>query len=495
MVFDGPIGCFVLRTIDSVSRKMSFLSSKVSYVSRCGLTVLVVLTLVAAAGADAADKTFRLTPSRLTGTARRVHAVVEATGELKVESAGMRVTRLPLKARGENIYLAKVVKVATGTRRDVRLYEKAEATYEVGAARQSTLLADDRRFIVVSVDPSSATLFCPAGPLSRDELELLEIQGNSALLPRLLPDHEVRVGDHWKHAGETVGPLLGLDAIQRNNLQSTLRSVEQEIAIVDFSGSIRGESEGVLSDIEVTGKYNFDLRQRRLTWFTMLVKEDRAIGRAAPGFEMTARVRVTIDPCDTPRELTDSKVAQWPAEASDAVLALQFSSQLSGVRFLHNRAWRAVIDRREVTVLRLLERGDLIAQCNISRLPDVALERRLSLTAFKNEVQRALGARFGEFVAASETPAAAEPRILRVAATGVASGLPIYWAYYHISDAQGRQASLVFTMDGKLTEQFGVADDLIVTSFELADRPENPVKPAPAAETAAVPIDKPSASR
>ena len=37
---------------------------------------------------------------------------------------------------------------------------------------------------------------------------------------------------------------------------------------------------------------------------------------------------------------------------------------------LHDRRWHVTVDRPELTVLRLVDRGELIAQCNISPAPD-----------------------------------------------------------------------------------------------------------------------------
>ena len=64
---------------------------------------------------------------------------------------------------------------------------------------------------------------------------------------------------------------------------------------------------------------------------------------------------------------------------------------------------------------------------------------------------------------------AADRRVLRVAAGGTASELPFRWIFYQVADREGRQASLVFTVEEKFVERFGNADEKLLNSLRIGE--------------------------
>ena len=127
-----------------------------------------------------------------------------------------------------------------------------------------------------------------------------------------------------------------------------------------------------------------------------------------------------------------------------------------------------MVDRHDVTILRLIDQGELIAQCNTSSLPEFAAGKRVQLPEFQADIER-VGQDLGQFVEASQQQSEGGLRVLRAVVSGLASELPIQWVYYHISDDRGRQAALVFTMDAKVVEKFAGADQAMVGSLEPTD--------------------------
>ena len=135
-----------------------------------------------------------------------------------------------------------------------------------------------------------------------------------------------------------------------------------------------------------------------------------------------------------------------------------------------------MVDDRELSVMRLVERGDLVAQCNISRLPAASETDVLQLSKYQVEIQRALKNQFSGFVEASEGMTDTGLRILKVAVAGTASDLPIRWIYYHISDKQGRRVSIVFAHEAKLERKFAGMDDTLISSFRFVEPMPAPAK-------------------
>jgi hypothetical protein len=143
-----------------------------------------------------------------------------------------------------------------------------------------------------------------------------------------------------------------------------------------------------------------------------------------------------------------------------------------------------MVDRYDVAIMRRVEQGDLVAQCNISSLPDLKPNKQPSIESFQAEVKRALDKSFGEFIEDSQATTEAGVQILRTVASGFVSELPILWTYYHFSDGSGRQVSMVFTMSADFVERFAESDAAIVSSFAFQPRPEPATDPAPAAPAA-----------
>jgi hypothetical protein len=119
--------------------------------------------------------------------------------------------------------------------------------------------------------------------------------------------------------------------------------------------------------------------------------------------------------------------------------------------------------------MRLVERGDLVSQCNISSLPALASGKQLTLDGFELDIRKALGDDFGSFVESKQELSENQLAVLRVVVAGMVQEVPIEWVYYHLTDATGRRVSLVFTHESAKIEQFAAADRSIVASFRMME--------------------------
>ena len=128
-----------------------------------------------------------------------------------------------------------------------------------------------------------------------------------------------------------------------------------------------------------------------------------------------------------------------------------------------------MLERNDVTVLRLVDRGDLIAQCNITPLAPLGQDEPLSLEGFQEEVKRVLGKNLEEITEASEETGDSGLRMLRVIVAGKVGELPIQWTYYHLSDEKGRRTSLVFTLESSLLDRFATIDRELIGNFRFIE--------------------------
>jgi hypothetical protein len=168
--------------------------------------------------------------------------------------------------------------------------------------------------------------------------------------------------------------------------------------------------------------------------------------------------------------LHESVLADLNLKADEPARLLEFRSPSGGFEMLMDRRWHVMIEREDVSVLRRVDRGDLIAQCNISALPQLEKGETFSMVDFQQDVKRALADHFGEFVTASESVTENGLHIMRVVTTGKISELSIEWVYFHLTDNQGRRASCVYTYESELTDRFGASDQSLLSSFQFVEK-------------------------
>jgi hypothetical protein len=414
----------------------------------------------------AAAETYQLRAAQTTGWHQQVKVVVETEGELKLNPDGSEVKRLPVKVQADLAYVERTLGMGKSLK-TVRSYAQAQASIRLGDTDLATTLRDERRLIISQSDEKQAATFSPLGPLTREELELLDVPGSGLTLAALLPLRVVKVEQSWQQPDWAVARLLGLDVVNQHDVTGTLAEVKDNVATISLQGKVAGAIGGVTSEIELTGKLNFDLKQRAITWLALGFKENRAIGHAQPGFEVAGKLRMVAAPIRAAEVVNDAALANLPLAASGATTLIDFTADSAGYAMAHDRRWNVMVDRHDATILRLVDRGDLIAQCNISRLPALAKGEQLTLEAFQEDVKKTLGKNFGQIVEAAQETGDNEIRALRVIVSGSTADLPIQWSYYHLSDASGNRASFVFTIEGSLVERFAQIDRELVSAFRF----------------------------
>jgi hypothetical protein len=458
--------------------------------NRFGAALLAALLIAQAAhaGTDSVD----LTSASKTGSVRQAKVVVEVEGKLKLNADGKEVKHLPLKVQADLHYFERIA-AANKNWSDTRLlrsYQTAEAKIRLHDSELTTKLRGDRRVIAVASNATDAVLYSSEGPLTRDELELLQVPASGLALEALLPSATIKTGGTWPLSENAVARLLNLDAVSQQDVACTLDSVKDNVAIVSLAGKVAGAVGGVSSDIELKGKLNFDVQQKAVTWLTLAIRENRAIGHAQPGYEVLTKLKMASAPAKPTADLNETVAASIKAAPSGPQTLIEFNSDSAGFQLLHDRRWSVMLERGDLTVLRLVDRGDLIAQCNITPLPALAKDQQLSLEVFQADIKRVLGKNFEELVEAAEETTESGLRVLRVVAAGAAGELPIQWTYYHLSDDAGHRASLVFTIESSVLSRFAHIDRELIGNFHFAEdknpTPAGQSEPAPRGAAQAV---------
>ncbi len=434
--------------------------------------------LISAAVGQSPPSTYNLVSQKAPGSIDRVESALEVTGQLSPGHQAREGQKTSVLAN--LFYNERTVPSGPGgasVQRAVRFYDRAGALIHVGQETFRPALRDSRRLIVAEVKGTQATLFSPAGPLTWEELTLIDVLGNSLLVEQLLPPTPVAVGGSWKHSGELVAALLGLDVVSEHDVRSGLAEVSDSVAKLEMAGKVQGTTKGARTNVELKGKYQFDLRQGRVTWFALLVQEQRSAGPVEQGLEVVARLQMRISPGAQSPELSDAALARLNLEPTPELTLLEYRSPEAGWEWLHDRRWYLTADIPSRTVFRLVDRGDLLAQCTVSPLPGAA-RKQVGLAEFQQDIQNALGKAFKQFVRASEPTNPAGYRINRVVVDGQVEDVPVQWIYYLVGDEQGHQVVFAFSIEAELVGRFGQADEALIQTVRLFDVPNSPKRNA-----------------
>ena len=459
-----------------------------------------------------AGDSYDLQSPRQTTELHRVTAKIEVTGNLK-PSTDPKVPTLPLKVMGRFVYDEQRLD-GNGTgfpRGSARYYREAQAEIHVDKRSETSTLRDSLRLIIARAEGKGETLiFSPHGPLTREELDLIDLQGNTLVADRLLPNVEVKIGDSWKISQTWLAPLLGLDAVATSSVEAKLAGVEGRQAQIEFAGPLNGAVAGVATEIDLSGGVVFDLQTKCLISIQLRIKERRSVGFVTPGFEVTADVTVDIAPLAGSDELTEAKLkelkdresvalereinytvigpyykdrgpksdpvehdklqakAKEKQKATDAAdQLLLFHSEAGNFHFVYDRRWRITRNEPSVAVMRLIDRGEMLAQCNVSALPQLSAGSSVTLEEFQDDIKKSLGQNFGAFETSEILSTATGAHLLKLTVSGKVANVPIQWRYYLLLDDAGRRIALCFTLDNSFVERFGDGDAIILGSLDF----------------------------
>jgi len=376
--------------------------------------------------------------------------------------------------------------------RGIRYYEQARASIQAGGQISNTSLRNSQRLIVAHGQLAGIELFSPSGPLTYNELELLHVPGDSLAVLGLLPDSAVELDESWKAPAWVLPLVSGVEAVEKGEVTCRLESIKANVARIAFHGEIVGAAVGEVADIHVDGCLLYDRDQKLVSRIEVTQTEKRAIGAVSPGLDVIAKVGVMRGVAPRPARLTDQELSGLPLEPNAASRLLMLEAPAWNLRMYHDRRWHLFHQSSDVALLRLLDQGGFIAQCNIKKLPDAEPGQHVSEELFQADIRQTLGKNFQEIVQAEKLKLKDGLFVFRVVAVGSVDrpnekneleSSPMQWIYYLVANSDGRQVSFVFSVDPRQAKELEDRDLSMVAGVEfLSPRP----RPTPAAKAVKV---------
>jgi hypothetical protein len=406
-------------------------------------SVLAILTLVGAVRAQA----YPLAENPLPGAYFHIELAMTLNGELRVQQEGKTLT-LKQTATARHDYLERILEAGkTLADKSARIYQAAVADITADKERSSRVFRDDRRFIVAQRIKDQAVAYCPLGTFTREELELTD-HFDTLAIPGLLPGREVKIGETWKVANAAAQTLLDLDGLIGQDLTCKLEKVGNGVAHVSVSGGAAGIDMGASVKMKIAATYQFDLKARRITALEWKQNDQREPGPVSPGFHADVVTRVKRSPVEPVQELNDFALVKIPSgnEPPEKLTRLYYIDPRSRYELVHARDWHLVGRSNQQLVLRLMERGDFVAQLTITPYRKTTAGKHISEEEFKEAISQAPGWEAENVEKGSVVPSPSGYWIYRIGASGNLNGIRAVQYFYLVSGPQGDQVVLTFTM-------------------------------------------------
>ena len=360
-----------------------------------------------------------------------------------------------------------------------RYYHEATSDSRLNRNDQTFSLRDSVRQTVVRRELLPETIYAVDDYFDHQELELLQVPASSMAVDELLPTTTVMVGSKYTIDREAARSLLNLSSVETSSVEGELVELTEADAKIRLSGSVTGSVDGVPTNIRVVGKLTFDRQLGFCSWLAMALHETREIGKAEPGFDVAASIKMLRKPLSSqnllstpplPLEITE------PVPADRTLVALR--SEELGYSVLMDRRWRMMRDAPGSAMMRMIERDRSVAQCDVRSLAVLPEGRQWTLEAFQREVHRTLGDRMTQVLGAEEGLTDLGLRGLQITANGQVQGVPIRWVVIHVEDDQGRRLLATFTMDAAVLDTFAGSDVQFANSLQFTassplSRPES----------------------
>ncbi|QDU40434.1 hypothetical protein Mal4_47900 [Maioricimonas rarisocia] len=441
-----------------------------------------MLAVLLYAGSLSAADTYVLEEPSTDTRVRLVQTEVNTQGKVKVSVGGGRSASHELDAAAAFRFLER--RLPPGGRdaealRAIRQFEQGTMQTTVAENSSGTQLPAANSLVVSSGRREGVLNYCPEAALTRDSLDLLELPGDTLALVALLPPGPVEVGGSWAVADWAAQMLATIEAVESAEMKCTLASVSGNVAKIDVAGEVVGQRLGANSTVKVTGQLTYDLQQKFIARGSLEYKIESGIGTITPGIDATVNANIERSLSPSAGRLTDAVAEAIPLEPPAGALELVFAAAPWGMSLRHDREWyvfQALLHgSNKVLILRRMERGSLIAQCNCSPVPTVKPGQQTPADQFEADIQRSLGERFGEIRARERVPTDDGRMITRVIVGGSvelkgdkgAVDIPMMWIYYLVTDPNGRQMSFVFSVEPDLHEQLGDRDVAMVKSVRF----------------------------
>ncbi len=432
--------------------------------------VLGALGLLLAAVPAGRTQTCTLIENVQAGDCFKVQIDMKLSGEMRLRKEDKTV---PFKeeATATHEYAERILGVAAGgdVQKTARAYEAAKVVITLGTDHAEHTLRPERRLFVVQHAKDQRLVYSPAGPLTREELNLTAEQFDSSVVAGVLAGKSVAVGETWKVPSSVVQSLCNFEGLTEHTLTGKLESVNDETAVFTLSGTATGIDLGAIAKLKIEAAGRFDLKAKRLVSLEWKQKDDRDQGPVSPVTVVESTTTLRRQAIEQPASLSDVALVSVPPEETPAPNLLQLDYRDPQGRFalLYARDWHITAQMKEHLVMRLMDRGDFVAQLIVTPWKKADKGTHIKAEEFKEAMNDHAGWEPEKELQAGEVPAEGGRWIYRYSVLGQMDGVAAVQNFYIVATPEGEQTILVFTMTPKQADKIGARDLSVIGGLEV----------------------------
>jgi hypothetical protein len=394
---------------------------------------------------------------------------MQLEGEMRFRQDGKTVP-VKLAATAHHAYPERVL-AAGGSLvlKSARLYEAAGASIRRGPSKTDSTLRKGRTFIVAQRHKDQYLVYSPAGALYRGELELLADHFDTLDVAGVLPGKAVGVGESWKLANAVTQALCSLEGMTENKLEGRLEKASAAEATFRISGTAAGVEAGALVKMTVEAVGSFDRKAMRLTRLEWKQTDDRQQGPVSPASSVRTKVVLARKPVAVPRTLDDTALVAVPAGYAPpaAMTYVELRDEKGRFALLHTRDWQLTAVTADRAVLRLVDRGDFVAQVSVTPWEKAKKGEHLSAAAFKEAMAATSGWEPAQELQSGEVPSGEGRWVYRLSVQGKLQGVEVLQNFYLVAAPTGEQVVLTFTLSPRHADKLGARDLALAGSMEV----------------------------
>jgi hypothetical protein len=424
-----------------------------------GRRLVLCVILSVATNATARAQTCDLTEGPLVDSICRVELKMLFDGEIKVRQDAKDLV-LKQSAEATHEFVERGLEMGPGNllQRAARFYKVAQARLAIESAPRT--LRPERALVIAQRVHDQLTVYALAGLFTREEFELTE-HFDTLALPGVLPGKSTSVGETWKISNAAAQALCELDGLSAHDLVGKLESVKDGVANIGINGTASGIDLGAAVKIQVAATAAFDIKARRIASLDWKQHEERDQGPVSPALKAEVRTTVKRTPIAAADEVHDFALVKMPDKGKPPVeemTQIQYADARGRFVLNYNRDWHLVGRTEDNVVLRLMDRGDFVAQVTVTAWKNADPGQHASPAEFKAAMAATPGWKQEKLEDEQEIKSDSKYWIYRLAAAGQFDGEEAVQYFYLVAGPDGDQTVLTFTMTPKQAQKLESRD-------------------------------------
>lgn len=424
--------------------------------------------LTAAAGGGsvhAAERTVALAEVTKPGDVFQVELQLVLAGRLKIDRED-KPEQLPIEAKAKHRYRERVDHSAKPVA--ARHYVEAVSESTIAGERSVKKLAEDRRGIFIYRNADGPLPVAPTGPLAREELELVAEHFDSLALANLLPGREISIGDTWSIANDVVQSVCHFDGLIKAGLNGRLVSASDKRAILAIEGSAEGVEQGAKVKVSIAARGEFDREKSVIDRLEWTQTDAREAGPVSPAMDAKVSISLTRSREDVAGKELEAVLQKRPTGPKPPDLWPQLRHVDSkGYELVYGREWHIVVRNDKHLVMRLLDRGEYVAQATFATWkPSAGADEKAVLAEFVEATRKTPGWMPEKVLENGPMPVGEGRSVYRLCARGKQDGVEVIQAF-HLLIGGDRHLAIATVCDVRQAEKLGTRDVALVAAVEM----------------------------